>query len=45
MQKIAKKNSSTTSEKCDYNIIIFESHFGCSRTNQEKYAFAKTSEP
>jgi hypothetical protein len=42
MQKIAKLNF-----VYDIQVVwnIFVSHFGCTRMNQEKYAFARTSEP
>jgi hypothetical protein len=42
MQKITKLNF-----VYDIRVVrnIFVSHFGCSRMNQEKYAFATTSKP
>jgi hypothetical protein len=42
MQKIAKLNF-----VYDIQVVrnIFVSYFGCSRMNQEKYAFARTSGP
>jgi hypothetical protein len=42
MQKIAKLNF-----MYDIQVVcnIFVSYFECSRMNQEKYAFARTSEP
>jgi hypothetical protein len=42
MQKIAQSNF-----VCDIRVVrnILVSYFGCSRMNQEKYAFTRTSEP
>jgi hypothetical protein len=42
MQKIVKLNF-----VYDIRVVrnIFVSYYGCSKMNQEKYAFARTSEP